>query len=109
MRLFLSAAAQLKHPQLTPIFSWFGSIETINILNRRTSVRRGRLDPLASMLMEQERARSQPNLFGDDQAPDSLFSRFRSLLKNADVGIIDMRINRKEPSRGGDSAIRAWS
>ena len=28
--LFLSAAAQLKHPRLTPIFSWFGSIETIN-------------------------------------------------------------------------------
>jgi AAA15 family ATPase/GTPase len=53
-----------------------------------------------SMLMDEERYRRQPTLFGDDEASDSLLSRFKSLLKNADVGIIDMRINRKEPSQG---------
>ena len=89
--LFLSAAAQLKHPQLTPIFSWFGSIATINLPNRRTSVGRGRLDPIF-MLMDEERDSRQPTLFGDDEAPDFLLSRFKSLLMNADVGIMDMRI-----------------
>jgi uncharacterized protein len=98
--LFLSAAAQLKHPQLTPIFSWFGSIATINLPNRRTSVGRGRLDPIMFMLMDEERDSRQPTLFGDDEAPDFLLSRFKSLLKNADVGIMDMRISRKEPSQG---------
>ena len=66
--LFLSAAAQLKHPQLSPIFSWFGSIETINIPNRRTAVNRGRLDPMTLMLMDEERDRRQPTLFGDVEA-----------------------------------------
>ena len=98
--LYLSAAAQLKHSQLAPIFSWFGSIETINFPNRRTSVGRGRLDSIMWMLMDEERDARQPTLLGDDEAPDSLLSRFKSLLKNADVGIIDMRIIRKEPSQG---------
>ncbi len=98
--LFLSAAAQLKHPQLTPIFSWFSSIETINIFNPRTSVGSGRLDPIISMLIDEEKNARQLRLFGDDEAPDSLLSHFKSLLRNADVGIIDMRIRRKEPSQG---------
>ena len=67
--LFLSAAAQLKHPQLTPIFSWFGSIETIKFHNRRTSVGRGRLDHFMWMLMDVERDTRQPTLFGDNEAP----------------------------------------
>ena len=33
--LFLSAAAQLKHPQLTPIFSWFRALQPVN-LDRET-------------------------------------------------------------------------
>ena len=57
------------------------------------------LDPIF-MLMDEERDSRQPTLFGDDEAPDFLLSRFKSLLKNADVGIMDMRISRKEPSQG---------
>ena len=98
--LFLSAAAQLGHRQLTPIFSWFGSLETINIYDRRLSVGRGPLDSIVSILMDEERDARQPGLFGDDEARDSLLSRFRTLLKSADVGIIDMRVNREKPSQG---------
>jgi hypothetical protein len=29
--LCLSAAAQLRHPQLSPLFSWFGSVHAINL------------------------------------------------------------------------------
>ena len=49
--------------------------------------------------MDEEKDHRQPTLFGDDEASDSLLTRFKSLLKNADIGIIDMRINRKEPSQ----------
>ncbi len=85
---------------MTPIFSWFSSIETINILNPRTSIGSGRLDPIISMLIDEEKNAGQLGLFGDDEAPDSLLSHFKSLLRNADVGIIDMQIKRKEPSQG---------
>src|SRR5262249_387060 len=68
--------------------------------NRRPSAGRVRPDPVVSMLMNEERDLRQPTLFGDDEAPDSLLSRFKCLLKNADVGIVDMRINRKEPAQG---------
>jgi uncharacterized protein len=95
--LFLSAAAQLKHPQLTPIFSWFSAVETLKVpLGRRGPILRPRPDSTMRMLMDEERDPRQPSLFGEKEPPDSMVGRVKSLLKNADVGIIDLRVNRKD-------------
>lgn len=104
--LFLSAAAQLKHPQLSPIYSWFASIETINLQTRKQT-----LGPrffgashseyvIASILDEA----SQPTLFREEDPSDSLVGRFKSLLKNADLGIVDVRAVRREQG----SRTRPW-
>lgn len=94
--LFLSAAAQLKHPQLSPIFSWFSSIESLKLpLSRRGAFARGRPDTLMMMMMDEEREARQQSLFAAEPS-DSIVGRVKSLLKNADIGILDMRVNRKD-------------
>jgi uncharacterized protein len=96
--LFLSAAAQLKHPQLSPIYSWFGAIETINLPSRRPypgvgfPVQHAPEFAIATLLEEAV----QPTLFEHRGSSDSLVGRFKSLLKNADVGIVDVRAVRWE-------------
>ncbi len=91
--LFLSAAAQLKHPQLSPLYSWFANVATINLPGRRLFGGLSNSEyAIANMLDES----IQPTLFGQDDAPDTMVSRFKSLLKNADIGIVDVRAVRKE-------------
>jgi uncharacterized protein len=104
--LFLSAAAQLKHPQLSPIYSWFVWIETINLQSRK-QVPGPRFIPaghwehfIGSMLDEA----AQPTLFRDEEPPDSLVWRFKSLLKRADLGIVDVRAVKREQG----SRARPW-
>ena len=102
--LFLSAAAQLKHPQLSPIYSWFSRIETIGLPIRRAAGVSRFVGPqmsefaIATMLEE-----GQPTLFGDEDSPDSMVQKFKSLLRNADVGIVDVRAVREE-----HRAMRPW-
>jgi uncharacterized protein len=104
--LFLSAAAQLKHPQLSPIYSWFGSIETINLQTRKQTPGPRFIGPshsellIASMLDEA----AQPTLFREDESSDSLVWRFKTLLKNADLGIMDVRAVKREQG----SRSRPW-
>ncbi len=88
--LFLSAAAQHRHPQLTRVFSWFRSIEIENLWTRRHL-----LDVPAEL--------HPPRWFGGDEdarvrkplASDSparhLLDAYRTLLRYADVGIVDIR------------------
>jgi AAA15 family ATPase/GTPase len=96
--LFLSAAAQLKHPQLSPIYTWFGSIETINLAPRRSLsgpsffMHHGSENAIASMIEES----NQTSLFPDLNPALSMANRFKALLKNADVGIEDVRATRRE-------------
>jgi uncharacterized protein len=100
--LFLSAAAQLKHAQLSPIFSWFSAIETLKLpLSRRGIYGRPRADTLMMMLMEEEREAKQPSLFEQGDQQDSMVARVKSLLKSADIGIVDMRVNRKDTPPAG--------
>ena len=101
--LYLSAAAQLRHAQLSPLFSWFGSIQAYNLAvhtstRRFTSSRYRSEAELAQMLGESADYR-QTTLF-DDQQSDSILDQFKSLLRSADIGIVDLRINREEsPAR----------
>ncbi|RUL88661.1 AAA family ATPase [Tautonia sociabilis] len=95
--LYLSAAAQLKHTQLSPIYSWFSSIETFGLRPRRPTgsmfVGPGSSQYTIATMLEEA---TQPTLFSDEGTPGPLAQRFKSLLRNADVGIVDVRVVRQD-------------
>ena len=92
--LFISVAAQHKHPQLTPIFTWFRSLYAVNLSERRDFPFRSlQTDVTLTRLLQDDAAgMRQLTLFQDDEFPDSLLDRFRTLLTTADIGILDMRL-----------------
>ncbi len=99
--LYLSAAAQMRHTQLSPLFSWFGAMQTYNLTPgpspRRYYSGGFRTEAaLASLLGEPGEFR-QATFFEDAQS-DSMLDQFKSLLRSADIGIVDLRINRDESS-----------
>ena len=86
--LFLSAAAQHGHQQLTPLYSWFRRIFPVNVLGRGIPVFHGSFltDWLFSSSDEEQRSP-----FPVDDPHDALSARIRHLLKAADIGIIDIK------------------
>jgi uncharacterized protein len=58
--LFLSAAVQLRHQQLQPIFAWFGNMQTINLSERRHYLHNITVDWMLARLFEEH---VQPSLF----------------------------------------------
>ncbi len=91
--LFLSAATQLKHQQLTPIYSWIGSIAIFNMRGRSPYVNPLLADFTISAMFEEA---AQPTIFGDNDAATSMLEQFKALLRNADIGIVDARMIRRE-------------
>ncbi len=92
--LFLSAAAQHKHPQLVDLFAWFRTIGVIGLYAGRPS---GLPSRMAS-------SRALANLLDADEQP--LLDDVRHLLKQADIGVIDLRVEsepEKKPLRSGPS------
>ena len=84
--LFLSAAVQHKHLQLQPIFSWFRALESINLVGPNSFFDSSSTEvALAPLLLSRNEASTQ-----------QLLQRFRTILKNADIGITDVRIDRYE-------------
>lgn len=73
--LFLSTAVQHQHRQLCPLFAWFESMRSKNVISSC-----GMIPPLP-------KERALARLF---EAP--FLSRFRALLKNSDVGISDVEM-----------------
>jgi predicted ATPase len=94
--LFLSAAAQLKHPQLSPIFFWFSSMETMNIITRRPSISNSYSDSAVAYMLQEANEGRQQTLFEKGDHEDSLLERFKALLRTADIGIVDVRVLRRE-------------
>lgn len=94
--LFLSVAAQHKHPQLAPVFAWFRAFEFINLRGGRYhSVPFQMASELAlARLFEEET--DQRTLFPDDELLRPLLEDFRNLLRQADVGIVDVRLERNK-------------
>jgi uncharacterized protein len=93
--LFLSAAVQHNHPHLEPIFSWFRWLQLINInllsgRHRHVSFQFATQFKLIQLLDKD--ASRQQTLFPTEANP--LLRRFRSLLKKADIGIVDLRIEK---------------
>ncbi len=104
--LFLSAAAQLRHPQLSPLYTWFSSLESISLPTHRQYAGSAYFISapaeiaIASMLDESNRMTLFPEI--SEQLP--LVQRFKQFLKNADVGIVDVRATRREQA----SRTRPW-
>lgn len=102
--LYLSTAAQLRHESLSPLFSWFGSIQAINLAVGSASPRRRSLDldferMLAFMRNGSEEARLL-SLF-EEEGPESVRAPFKAMLQAADIGIVDLRLNRDDAQRSG--------
>jgi hypothetical protein len=104
--LFLSAAVQNSHAQLTPIFQWF---QAAQLEVRRSST--GLLDPRNTSELAQLFADSGPrSLGGEDDALRSRREGIVRLLRAADIGIRDLKIERRGPGAyrhsgpGGDRA-----
>lgn len=91
--LFLSAATQLKHQQLTPLYTWIGTIGQVNIRNRAMFSYPVAQEMSLAAIFEES---SHPSLFSESEADVSLLGQFKALLRNADIGIIDARMIRKE-------------
>jgi len=94
--LFLSAAAQLGHKQLGPIYTWFRGIRRINIPRRGYQpLRMGGASPF--YMFDDKK----PSLIQGDEAHNTLAARIRQLLKAADTGIVDVKsIDNEEEYRG---------
>jgi hypothetical protein len=100
--LFLSAAAQHGHPQLAPIFSWFGAMEAVNLPAGRQFHRLGwpSESPLGARIEGRRGAWLQKLLAGGDRG-EPLLDRIRPLVKNADLGIVDLRLSDGETDDSG--------
>ena len=104
--LFLSAAAQLKHPQLSPIFFWFSSIQTLNITDRRMLIGSSYSESAVAFMLQESNEDRQQSLFEEVDGEDSILERFKALLRTADIGIVDVRVIRRES--GANPGRRPW-
>jgi hypothetical protein len=95
--LFLSASAQHKHEQLQPISAWFRAIQSYRVPGRGSF----RYPPHVSdysvaRLLQDSAIEDQPMLFPVDNRTELTLGRFRALLRNADIGIVDVRLSKPE-------------
>ncbi len=95
--LFLSAAAQHGHKQITPVYSWFHGIFPVNVPGRRSPVFHAGFMPEMFFSSDDE----QRSLFPEDEAEGTLAARIRRLLKTADIGIVDIKRIETEGESGG--------
>ncbi len=107
--LFLSAAAQNKHSQIAPIYSWFHAIRMVGLSGRRyeLSTQQDVLNEINLTLAVMTGMISglpQP-LPSNLEQPAAIFNQFMTMLKNADIGILEVRANREQ---SGDSK-KPWS
>ena len=90
--LFLSAAAQHGHEQLSALYTWFREIIVVNIRDRRTRLFQSRYLPEAYFSSDDE----QPTVSKAAEADDAFSSRLQHLLKSADFGIVDIKTIEEE-------------
>jgi uncharacterized protein len=90
--LFLSAAAQLRHEQLLPVYRWFGGIASVNI-------RAPRGVPFEDYLLSRAgfgelslaRALAEMDDEGADVENQRVITEYSNILRAADVGILDFK------------------
>ena len=104
--LFLSAAVQLKHEQLRPVYEWFLNVQMYPYVSMRAGgyeiVRRPhRL--IVNNLDPSHKSDQRPS------SPDSLIAlQFLEMLRNADVGIDGLRLDPVQNSDGPRSSFRGY-
>ena len=89
--LFVSTAVQFRHEQLQVIHGWFRRVRTLNFGEMYPSYFHDR--GIARLLHEE----TQSTLFDDTEfGRPNLMAQFRSLLRNADLGIVDLKVEKTE-------------
>ena len=124
--LFLSTAVQHKHPQLETISAWFRALRPINLsVGNFPLVSRISSQSTLARMFEQRGGDSQQQLRFSDDAQDEMQSdpmseQFLDFLRNADLGIVDLKVemipsdksnrffNRKFHLRHKNVADDAW-
>lgn len=86
--LFLSAAAQHNHPQLTSIFAWFRSIDIVNL----------RIGHLARLRFDLASRFTLARLLEEGAGQQPVLDGIRDLLRQADIGVVDLRVE-NEPEK----------
>ncbi len=100
--LFLSTATQLRHTQLRTIYRWFRKVRVISagsrVYRRRSSrIFTGGLHPLSWISQAFSDQLELPTI--SDDARVNSAKLILSLLKTADIGIIDVKIRRQTEER----------
>lgn len=94
--LFLSAAAQNRHAQLSPVFRWFAAIRAHNLRTAVSGSLQGGSSPRETFAQWWTRHPSTPaGRQTGAQRPrghDVRMARFRDLLRAADFGIVDVEV-----------------
>ncbi|MDR3621321.1 MAG: ATP-binding protein [Paludisphaera borealis] len=95
--LFLSTAAQHNHKQITPIFSWFESLRTINCDRQWHILGRDSIHDDKEALSRFKKTK----WLTFETLPEPVATHLLALLKNADLGIVDLRV---KPEAQGSNA-----
>lgn len=96
--LFLSAAAQLNHEQLAPIFRWFQGMHSVGVRSRNPSI-------LVEKPVRWFAGDASPT-FGEGGKGAERIAGFRDLLRAADIGIIDLEVTDGNDGRGRRVLVR---
>ncbi|MBU4270731.1 MAG: ATP-binding protein [Planctomycetes bacterium] len=98
--LFLSAAFQHNHPCLHAVFTWFRSVQPLNIPLHRSysffSSKRSSPRRYGSVQLLEEGDLRQRPLLSNEESSKQLSDQFRELLVSADFGIEDYRVEVEE-------------
>lgn len=92
--LFLASAAQNKHSQLTPIFQWFETVLPVRLSRSQVPHHYLRESLALEFLLDTSRSdRGRRVSFADDVDFEPLLRRFQILLKSADIGVVDVKVD----------------
>ncbi|HVA45798.1 MAG TPA: ATP-binding protein [Pirellulales bacterium] len=99
--LFLSAAVQHRHAQLQPVFSWFASIRPVNLFSasRRLPVYGFPWSSEFEVARLLETNAEDGGRAVTDEDSSRLLDQFRAMLRDADIGILDLRVLKTEDER----------
>ncbi|RKH70350.1 ATP-binding protein [Corallococcus interemptor] len=104
--LFLSAAAQNRHDQLTPLYGWFRQVRVANLGVRRRTVQ-DVSETWLSRSMTPVPTTEQQELSATAPVADDRIGALRALLQAADVGIVDLKVSVEEDDGSSVRARRA--
>lgn len=108
--LFVSVAAQHRHEQLAEIYRWFHAMRTVTVNRRRHGMLDDRLlERWLQKPFDGESTVEQLSLFGDEILVDDRLESVRDLLRAADVGITDIKLEDRDDGPSARSERRGRS